>query len=84
MLLVILTEKKFLELFMKKNCRNQIKKSLQFKTYSREKVINHMSDGKAMVIILTLRLINIISLYKLSYFLEPYAHSKNKIETELN
>ena len=43
-----------------------------------------MSDGKAMVIILTLRLINIISLYKLSYFLEPYAHSKNKIETELN
>ena len=30
-LLVLLTRKKFLELFMKKNCKEQIKKSLELK-----------------------------------------------------
>ena len=43
-----------------------------------------MSNGKAMIIILTAGLINNISLYKMSYFLEPYNHIKNKIKVELD
>ena len=43
-----------------------------------------MSNGKAMIIFLTVRLIIKISLYKMSYFLEPYTHSKNKMKVELD
>ena len=49
-LLVILMVKKLLERFTKKNCKKQIKKNLESKKQSREKVINLMSNGKAMII----------------------------------
>ena len=35
-----------LELFKKKNCKKQIKKNLELKKQSREKVINYMLNGK--------------------------------------
>ena len=42
MLLMILVEKKFLELFAKKNCKKQIKKDLESKKQKRNKAINYM------------------------------------------
>ena len=42
--------KKLLERFTKMNCKKQIKKSLELKNYSREKVINCMLNGKVMII----------------------------------
>ena len=57
MLLVISTVKKLLKCFTKKYCKKQIKKSLKLKKYSREKVINYMLNGKAMIILLILGLI---------------------------
>ena len=41
-----LTEKKLLESFMKKKCKEQIKKSLELKKKSRGKAINYMLNGK--------------------------------------
>ena len=46
MLLVILMAKHFLEHSKKKNCKNQIKKNLELKRQSREKVMNYMLNGK--------------------------------------
>ena len=37
---------------MKKNCKNQIKNNLEQKKYLKEKVINCMSNGKDMIIVL--------------------------------
>ena len=53
MLLVILTEEKLVESFRKKNCRKQIKKSLELKKQLKEKMINHTLNGKATIILLT-------------------------------
>ena len=39
-----------------------------------------MSNGKVMIILLTVGLIKKISLYKMSYFPEPYTRSKKKVE----
>ena len=50
MLLVILIVKKLLERFIKKNCKTQIKRSLELKKKSKEKEINHMSNRKATII----------------------------------
>ena len=55
MLLVILKAKKLLELFTKKNCKTQIKKSLELK--SREKATNYMLNGKAAIVRLIVGLI---------------------------
>ena len=52
---MILTEKKFFEPFTKKNCKMQIKKNLELKKYSREKVINYMLSGKDAIIRLIAR-----------------------------
>ena len=41
-------EKKFLERFMKKNCKKQIRKCLRQKTV-KEKVITFMLSGKVMI-----------------------------------
>ena len=41
-----LTEKKLLESFMKKKCKEQIKKSLELKKKSRGKAIKYMLNGK--------------------------------------
>ena len=49
--------KKLLEHFMKKNCKRLIKKSLEYKKYLKEKVINCMLNGKGMIILLIVRLI---------------------------
>ena len=43
-----------------------------------------MSNGKAMMIFLTVGLIKRISLYKMRYFPEPYTHSTNKIKAKLD
>ena len=37
---------------MKKNCKKQIKKNLEYKKYLKQKVINCMSNGKDMIICL--------------------------------
>ena len=47
---MILTEKKFLEHFTKKNCKKQIKKSLGLKKQSRKKAIIYMLNGKDTII----------------------------------
>ena len=57
MLLMILKEKKLFEHFTKTNCKKQIKKKLEFKKESREKMINYMSDGEVMIIRLIVGLI---------------------------
>ena len=43
-----------------------------------------MSNGKAMIICLIIGLIKKTSLYKMGYFSQPNAHSKNKIKVELD
>ena len=57
MFLLILLKKKFLELFNKKNCKNQTTKSLKLKILSREKAINCIFNGKATIICLLVGLI---------------------------
>ena len=37
-----------------------------------------MLNGKIMIIVLTVGLMKKISLYKMSYFPQPYTHSKSK------
>ena len=54
---MILTVKKLLERFVKNNCKKQIKKGLELKKLSREKLINYMLNGKATIILLTAELI---------------------------
>ena len=46
-------------------------------------MIYYMSNGKVMRIHLIAGLMKKISLHKLSYFAEPYTHSKQKIKFEL-
>ena len=43
-----------------------------------------MPSGKVMIIYLIVGLIKKILLYKMSYFPEPYTHSKNKAKVELD
>ena len=42
---------------MKENCKKQIKKTLELKKYLKEKTINYMLNGKAMIILVTVGLI---------------------------
>ena len=49
--------KKLQEVFMKKNYKKQIGKNLEQKKYLKEKVINYMSNGKGMIIVLIVGLI---------------------------
>ena len=49
--------KKLLEVFIKKNCNELVKKNLEQKKYLKEKVINYMSNGKGIIIYLIVRLI---------------------------
>ena len=55
--------KKLLEVFMKKNCKKLVKKNLKYKKYLKEKLINCMSNGKDMVVVLIVGLIKKV-LYK--------------------
>ena len=43
-----------------------------------------MLNGKTTITFLMLRLIKKLSLHKMSYYLEPYTRSKNKIKAELD
>ena len=52
MVLVIVPEKKLLELFRKNSCKKQIKVSLELKNRSVENVISYILDGKDKVICL--------------------------------
>ena len=52
MLLVIWMVKKLLEVFTKKNCKKLVKKKLEQKKYLKEKMINCMSNGRGMIIVL--------------------------------
>ena len=54
---------KLLEIFMTKNDKKLIKKNLEWKKYLKEKAINYMSNGKGMIIILIVGLIE-KTLYK--------------------
>ena len=49
--------KKLLEVFLRKNCKKLIKKNLEQRKYLKEKVINYMSNGKVMIILLIVGLI---------------------------
>ena len=49
MLLLFLTEKKFLERFTKKNCKKQIKKSLKLKKQKKKKKKRKKKDYKLYV-----------------------------------
>ena len=57
MLLVTSMVKKLLEVFMKKNCKKLLKKNLEQKKQLKEKVINCMSNGKGIKIVLIVGLI---------------------------
>ena len=43
-----------------------------------------MSNGKAMIILLTDGLIKMIFLCQMGYFLQPYTRAKNKAKVELD
>ena len=59
--------KKLLEVFTKKNYKKLVKESLEYKKYLKEKVINCMSNGKGMIIVL------IVGYIKISqYFPKPF------------
>ena len=57
MLLVILKVKKFLERFTKKDCKKTNKKELRVEKLKKEKAINYMLNGNAMIVFLIVRLI---------------------------
>ena len=46
-----------LEVFITKKCKKQVKKNLEWKKYYKEKVINCMSYGKGMIVVLIVGLI---------------------------
>ena len=46
-----------LEVFITKKCKKQVKKNLEWKKYYKEKVINCMSYGKDMIVVLIVGLI---------------------------
>ena len=70
--------------FYGKELQKRNQKEFKVEKVIKRKVINCMSSGKATIIILTVGLIKKMLLYKMSHFLEPLTHSKNKIEVELN
>ena len=57
MQLMIWMVKKLLKVFMKKNCKRLVKKISEYKKYIKENVINCMSNGKSIIIILIVGLI---------------------------
>ena len=61
MLLMIWMVKKLLVVFMKKNYKRLDKNNLEYKKYLKEKVINHMLNGKGMIIYLIVGFIKNIS-----------------------
>ena len=68
----------------KMNCKKQIRKSLELKKKSPEKVINYMLNGRATIFYLIVGFIKKISLYKMSHFPEPFTRSRNKVKVDLD
>ena len=62
--------------FYKKNCKKLVKKNLDYKKYLKEKVINGMSNGKDMIIVLIAGLIKKISYKNGSTLLEVWRKHK--------
>ena len=58
--IIDLNGEEMLERFTKKNCKKQIKQSLELKKLSREKAINYMLSGKTTIVLLKLIMIKII------------------------
>ena len=57
LILTVLAAKKLMEYFTKKNCRRQIKQTLELRKQSRKKVMNYMINGKTMIIRLIVGLV---------------------------
>ena len=71
---------------MKKNCRRQIKKNLEQKKQIREKVVNYVLNGKAMIILLIAGLIK-KTLYKMGQYFQyfkPYNRFEGNVKVELD
>ena len=70
---------------MEKNCKRLIKKNLEQKKYLKEKVINCISNGKGMIIVLIVGLIK-KTLYKMSqYFPKPFnSHFADSIKVKID
>ena len=68
---------KFIGTFYEKYLQKTNQKDL--KKQSRKKLINYMSNGKAMIILLIVGLTKKALLYKMSYYPEPYIRSKKEI-----
>ena len=49
--MLLINEEEIFGAFTKKNCKKQIKKSLELKNQSRENVINCMLKGKATILL---------------------------------
>ena len=76
--------KKLLEFFMKKNCKKLIKKNLEKKKYLKEKVINCMSSGKGMIVILIVGLIKKISYKNCQYFSKSFKNFGRNINVKID
>ena len=76
--------KKLLEFFMKKNCKKLIKKNLEKKKYLKEKVINCMSSGKGMIVILIVGLIKKISYKNCQYFSKLFKNFGRNINVKID
>ena len=79
MLSGMLMLKKLSERFTKKYWKKQFKSHKKDPEKKlRKKKTDYMLNGKAMIILLIGGLIKKISLYRISYFPEPYTHSKKQ------
>ena len=79
MLSGMLMLKKLSERFTKKYQKKQFKSHKKYPEKKlRKKKTDYMLNGKAMIILLIGGLIKKISLYRISYFPEPYTHSKKQ------
>ena len=69
--------------FYKKELQNPNQKEFKINKVIKRKVIVNLLNEKAMIVILTVRLIKEIYLYKMSYFPERFTRSKIKIIVEI-
>ena len=69
---------------MKKNCKKLIKKNLEKKKYLKEKLINCMSSGKGMIVILIVGLIKKISYKNCQYFSKSFKNFGRNINVKID
>ena len=70
-----------LEHFNKKNFRKQIKKSLELKIKKKEKAINYMLNGKALIILLT---VGLIKKHSINEYFSELKSSGGRVKVELD